>query len=140
MLKENNIMKKVLIVDDSAFMRGYLRDLLTSTSCGDVPCLADTVEFFEADGKEKAIQATQLIQPDVILLDIVMKNGETEGLEFIEEIKDHYNPHKIIMISSIKQPFFINKCKQLGVMSYLQKPVEQKQFIEAVNQHFNSGL
>ena len=124
-------MKKILIVDDSAFMRNIVKDLLTHTT--DAQLLVDEVELFEADGKKNALLLLKNIKPDVILLDVVMRESEIEGLEFIQEIKEFFDTKKIIMISSIGQATVIDECKQLGIMTYLQKPFEQIQVIEAVN-------
>lgn len=124
-------MKKILIVDDSAFMRTILKDLLVSEVDGE--SLTTAVELSEADSKVNALKIFQKFKPDVILLDIVMQDSETEGLEFLEEIKDIFDMNKVIMISSIRQTSVLDKCKKYGVTSYLQKPFEHNQVIKAVN-------
>lgn len=124
-------MKKILIVDDSAFMRNILKDLL-SNKAEDV-ALKDNVELFEADGKTNAIKQFKKIKPDLILLDIVMRESEIEGIEFIEEIKPSFDLSKIIMISSIGQTEVLDKCNKLGIKTYLQKPFEHEQVIETIN-------
>lgn len=125
-------MKKVLIVDDSTFMRNVIKDLL-SNKIDDVGVM-DELKFSEADGKTKAIQQVKKIKPDTILLDIVMKESELEGVEFLEEINPYFDIKKIIMISSIGQSDVIEKCKKMGLLYYIQKPIDHKQLIEAVNQ------
>lgn len=124
-------MKKILIVDDSAFMRNVLKDLLTTFE--DKAELKDAVELYEADGKRKALEQLKSVKPDVILLDVVMRESETEGLEFIEEIKDIFDTKKVIMISSIGQSSLLTEFQRLGITNYLQKPFEDHQVIEAVN-------
>ena len=125
------IMKKILIVDDSAFMRAVLIDLLTKLPNGHA--LAEPIELFEAEGKANALKQIKVNKPDVILLDVVMKESEKEGLELIDDIKNIIDPKKIIMISSVGQPELIKACKDRGVLMYLHKPFEQEQVIEAVN-------
>lgn len=123
-------MKTILIVDDSEFMRMVLKDLLvdplTSTQLGEMKIL-------EADGKEAALKLFSQSKPDIILLDIVMRESEFEGLEFLEEIKHEFELRKVILVSSVKQEYLIKHCQQLGIENYLQKPLEQLQIIEALN-------
>ncbi len=125
------IMKKILIVDDSAFMRTVLIDLLTKLPNGHA--LVEPVELYEAEGKANALKLIKSNKPDVILLDVVMKESEKEGLELIDDIKHIIDPKKIIMISSVGQPDLIKACKERGVLMYLHKPFEQEQVLEAVN-------
>ena len=124
-------MKRILIVDDSAFMRGILKDLLMSQSGENT--LSENIELFEADGKANALKQLKEVKPDLILLDIVMRESETEGVEFIKEIKDFFNVSKVIMISSIGQTAILDECKKMGIQCYLQKPFEHDQVIAEVN-------
>jgi CheY-like chemotaxis protein len=124
-------MKKILIVDDSQFMRNVIKDTLAAKN-NDAGVI-DKLEFFEADGKDNAIKQVHLIKPDLILLDIVMKESEMEGIEFLENIKSSFNLNNVIMISSIGQMEIIEKCKNLGIKAYLQKPIDSDQLLEAVN-------
>lgn len=123
-------MKKILIVDDSTFMRNVVKDILEN---GADSSLKNKLELYEADGKTNAISQVNKIKPDVILLDIVMKESEMEGLEFLEEIKSFFDLRKIIMISSIGQQEILHKCKVLGIQHYLQKPIENEQVYEALS-------
>lgn len=131
MINRIKIMKKILIVDDSAFMRSVLMDLLTKLPDGHT--LIEPVEFYEADGKVNALKQIKSNKPDVILLDVVMKDSEIEGLQLIDDIKNIIDPKKIIMISSVGQNELIKACKDRGVFMYLHKPFEQEEVIEAVN-------
>lgn len=124
-------MKTILIVDDSQFMRNVLKDLLMDSSA-EIQ-LSDEIQIFEADGKVNAQKKLKEVNPDVILLDIVMQSSETEGLEFIEEIQDLFDTKKIIIISSIAQASVLDECNKLGIIRYLQKPFVQNQVIEAIN-------
>lgn len=117
-------MKKILIIDDSAFMRGVLKDVLQS----------DDIKFYEADGKDNALKQLKKVHPQLILLDIVMKNSETEGLEFIKEIKNYFDVNKIIIISSVGQAFLQEEIEKLGIQWFIQKPFEEEVVKEKVKQ------
>lgn len=122
-------MKKILIVDDSAFMRNVLKEMITSDA--EMAGLTD-FEIHEADGKKKALGITKKINPDVILLDVVMQESEFEGIEFLESIKEFFDLNKIIMITSIGQMEVLDKCKKLGVIIYIQKPFEDTEVINSI--------
>ncbi len=122
-------MKKILIIDDSPFMRKLLKDLLLNS---ERPRL-QAIEIYEADGKKSALVQLKKNKPDIILLDIVMQESEIEGLEFLQEVKDIYDARKIIMITSIGQPSIMEECKQFGIQNYLQKPFENAQVVDMVN-------
>lgn len=123
-------MKKVLIVDDSEFMRCILKDIITKQNPG---FSRRPIEVVEADSKETALKNTREWQPDAILLDIVMKNSEVEGIEFLETVKGTFNLNKVIMITSVGQPHVINRCKKLGINYILQKPFEYMSIINSLN-------
>lgn len=123
-------MKKILIVDDSAFMRNVLKDMiLSNTEAGE---FKDNFEIYEADSKKEALLLTKKVKPDVILLDIVMTEGEMDGVEFITEANDFFDLNKIIMITSIGHMDIINTCKNLGIMFYIQKPFERTEIVNAI--------
>jgi len=124
-------MKKILIVDDSEFMRKVLKDYLINKIDG--VSLAEEVEIYEADGRINALKLFKKNKPDVILLDVVMKDSPTEGLEFLEEIKNEFDTKRIIMLSSIGQTSVMEACKQFGIISYLHKPFDPDLVIEAIN-------
>lgn len=129
-------MKKILIVDDSLFMRTILKDLLMDKS--DSITIEEPIKIYEADGKVGALTQLKITKPDVILLDIVMRESETEGLEFLSQIKDTYDTKKIIIVSSIGQSSILQQCEKLGISGYVKKPFERQQVIEAVNRILKS--
>ncbi|MHB1948046.1 MAG: response regulator [Gammaproteobacteria bacterium] len=124
-------MKKILIVDDSTFMRNVLKDILRAKD-GDAELVTE-LEFFEANGITTARQQIKKVNPDAILLDIVMQESETEGVEFLREIKSFFDTSKVIIISSIGQIEILDECNKLGVKFYIQKPFVHSKIIDAVN-------
>lgn len=123
-------MKKILIVDDSSFMRNVLKDIIASNA--DTLNLAEDFEIHEADGKKKALSLMKKIRPDVILLDIVMQESEMEGVEFIVEANSFFDLSKIIMVSSVSHMDIMNTCKNLGVKFYIQKPFLKEEVIDSI--------
>lgn len=122
---------RILVIDDSAFMRTILKNILLDQKNN--LAIDDGLEIYEADSKESATKLLKDIEPDLILLDIVMKNSETEGLEFIQAIKSYFDTTKIIMITSMGLAKFKQKCKHYGVENYIQKPFDKELVVATVN-------
>ncbi len=114
-------MKKILIVDDSVFCRTLLKDdLLRGASI-----LEDKeITVYEADGTKSALEKMNTVNPDLVILDVVMKDNEQEGVEILKKIKDS-NPHQnVVMLTSVGQTSVMKRCQDLGVKDYLIKPVD----------------
>jgi two-component system chemotaxis response regulator CheY len=116
---------KVLIVDDSAFMRTILKDLIGKTKWAGA-------EITEAADGDEAITACQAQKPDLILLDIVMPGKN--GIEVLKEIGSMQPA--VVIVSSVGQEQVIEQAKSLGAKDYLVKPFDPKMVIESLNKLF----
>jgi len=99
---------KFLIVDDSAQMRGCIKEYL--------PATVETVEC--RDGLE-AIAAFAEHRPDWVLMDIEMK--PLDGLAAARQIRTRWPEAKIIFVTSYDQPRFREVALQLKVEGYVLK-------------------
>lgn len=72
-------------------------------------------------------------KPKVILLDLKMP--KVNGLELLERLKADEDTKKIpiVVLTSSKEHPDIERCYELGVNSYIVKPVEFNNFIKAVS-------
>jgi two-component system chemotaxis response regulator CheB len=106
---------RVLIADDSGFMRMLIRDILESDSELNVVAAA-------VDGND-ALEKTLEFRPDVILLDLIMP--AYDGLYAVEQIMKQ-QPTPIVVLSSIGHSNInpIMKSLELGAFDYLNKPVK----------------
>lgn len=120
-------MKKILIVDDSAFMRNIIKSILLKKGL-----FKESVEILEADSRQKALEIVRSNSPNLILLDIVMKEGEKEGVQFLREIRRTNTQTPVIMITAIGQSAIIEECETLGILGYLTKPVDEEQLIKVI--------
>jgi NarL family two-component system response regulator LiaR len=117
----------ILIVDDHHLVREGLAALLEVKPDVDVVGVA-------ADGNEAVAQARAL-QPDVILLDLVMPNKD--GITAIREIIQENPAAKILVLSSFSQEEKVRAAIEAGAMGYQLKessPLELLQAIHAVYQ------
>ncbi len=113
-------MAKILIADDSQFMRKLLKDILVRGGYNDLIEAANGKEALEKYEKEK---------PDLVLLDIIMP--EVDGTEVLEKLNKS-DIEKIIIITAVGQEKMKDKAKALEVEHYIVKPFEEKEVLKEV--------
>jgi len=118
--------KKILIADDSLFMRMTLRNNLIKE-----------YEIVEADSGVEALEQFQKEKPDLVLLDIVMPQGEEEGIRVLEEIMKNDPQAQVVMITAVGQEAIIEECKKLGAKDYIVKPFDEKLVNETVEKYLS---
>ncbi|MBN1346014.1 MAG: response regulator [Phycisphaerae bacterium] len=112
---------RVLVVDDSAFMRKMLKDILVGTGC-DVVAEA-------ADGAE-AVSKYRELRPDLVTLDMIMP--VKGGLEALTEIRELDPDAHVIVISAVEQRQPLMEALKHGAADYIVKPFERDRVEEAV--------
>ena len=98
-------MASVLIVDDAAFMRMMLKDILTK---GGYEIAGEA-----ADGNEAVAKYAEL-KPDLVTLDITMPNKD--GLEALKEIKSSDPNAVCVMCSAMGQQAMVIDAIQAGAI------------------------
>lgn len=110
---------KILIADDSEFMRVLLKKIVQSAW--------PDATISEAATGQQAIDGYNANQPDIILMDIMMP--EKTGLEAMKEIGLGV---PVIVISAADQANLIDQARQLGARDFIAKPFEQTKVIESI--------
>ncbi len=118
--------KKILVADDSLFMRMTLRNNLP-----------EEYEIVEADSGAEALEQFQKEKPDLVLLDIVMPQGEEEGVRVLKEIMENNPQAQVVMITAVGQEAIIEECKKLGAKDYIVKPFDEKLVNETVEKYLS---
>lgn len=113
---------RILIVDDHAVVREGLSSLIRLKA--DMEVVGEA-----ADGLE-AVEQARALQPDVILLDMVMP--KQDGLAAIKQLKDENNPARIIVLSSFAEGEQIFPAIKAGALGYLLKDSSPEQLIRAI--------
>ncbi|MBI4790307.1 MAG: response regulator transcription factor [Chloroflexi bacterium] len=113
---------RVLIADDHPIVRAGLRALLLSEA--GIECVGEA-----ADGKE-AVQQARWLQPDVILLDLVMPNQD--GLEAIREIKQENPAARILVLTSFAEDDKVLPAIKAGAQGYLLKDASPQTLLQAI--------
>ncbi|MCK4736508.1 MAG: response regulator [Methanophagales archaeon] len=115
--------KRVLIVEDAAYMREMLAEMLEQEK--------DRYEVvdFAVNGKE-AVEKYKELKPDLVTMDLAME--VMDGIQAIQEIKK-YDPNALIIaITALGTPEQKNAALDAGAGEYLWKPFSIKNLFDAL--------
>ncbi len=127
---------RVLIADDHGVLRQALRLLLESHE--DLDVLGDC-----ANGRE-AIALTEKLQPDVVLMDVVMPG--LNGLDATRQIRKRCPTARVLMLSGYEEDEQIVEALRAGASGYLIKESDIGELLLAIqsvargNTYFSSSL
>ena len=113
--------KKIMLVDDAAFMRMMIKDILTKNGYNVVG---------EAENGLKAVEKYNELKPDLVLMDITMP--ELDGIGALKKIKEADSNALIIMCSAMGQQAMVIESIQSGARDFIVKPFNQDRVLEAV--------
>ncbi|MFJ8063811.1 response regulator [Psychrobacillus sp. NPDC096426] len=114
--------KRILIVDDAAFMRMMIKDILTKNGFEVVGEAGDGVQ---------AIEKYAELKPDLVTMDITMP--EMDGIAALKEIKAKDPNAIIIMCSAMGQQAMVIDAIQAGAKDFIVKPFQADRVIEAIS-------
>ncbi len=114
--------KTVLIVDDAAFMRMMIKDILEKNGYTVVG---------EAENGNVAVEKYKELNPDIVTMDITMP--EKDVITALKEIRE-YDPNAVvIMCSAMGQQAMVIDAIQAGAKDFVVKPFQAERVIEAVS-------
>lgn len=114
---------RILVVDDTTFMRQILKNTLSE--------LGHQV-IGEAENGIEAIEMYKSLEPDMVTMDITM--AKMNGLEALKRIRDYDSEAKVIMCSSLGQQGTIIESMQYGALDFIVKPFTSDRVSEVMNQ------
>lgn len=114
-------MAKVLIVDDAAFMRMMIKDILEKNGFEVIG---------EANNGIKAVELYKKERPDVVTMDITMP--DMDGIEAVKAIKIFDPTAKVIMCSAMGQQSMVMDAIRAGAKDFIVKPFQADRVIEAI--------
>src|SRR5690606_30406205 len=104
-------MTKLMVADDSKFMREHLKGILKQHGYN---------RIFEASNGEEAIDIYMYINPDLVILDITLP--DISGLMVLKKILE-YDPNAIvIMCSALATKSNLLDAKKIGAKGFVIKP------------------
>ncbi len=121
-MEVSRIWRKILIVDDAAFMRMMIKDILSKNGYEIVGEAADGAQ---------AVQLYQDTQPDLVTMDITMP--EMDGITALKEIKKVNPQAKVIMCSAMGQQAMVIDAIQAGAKDFIVKPFQADRVLEAIS-------
>ena len=115
-------MKRVLIVDDAAFMRMSIRNMLENNGFEIVG---------EAENGVMAIEKYKELQPEVVTMDITMP--EMDGLEALREIKKIDPSASVVLVSALGQEARMKEAIIYGAKGFIVKPFKEEIIVSALS-------
>ena len=114
-------MKRVLIVDDAAFMRMSLKTILEKNGFQVVG---------EAENGIVAVRKYKELHPDIVTMDITMP--EMDGVLALKEIRAIDPNSKVVMISAMGQEIFVREAVKLGAKGFVVKPFKEDYIVQTL--------
>lgn len=117
---------RILVVDDAAFMRMMIKDILTKNGY--------EVVGEAADGSQ-AVEKFQDLRPDLVTLDITMP--EMDGIEALKRIRAIDPAAHVIMCSAMGQQAMVIEAIQAGAQDFIVKPFQADRVLESIRKALN---
>ena len=111
---------RVLVVDDAAFMRMMVKDILTKNGYEVVG---------EAENGMKALEKYQELKPDLTTMDITMP--EMDGITAAKIITEE-KIAPVLLLTAFSQADMVKRATEAGVLAYLVKPVQESNLFPAI--------
>ena len=115
---------RVVMVDDHAMLRRGLRFFLSS--------FEDLDLVGEASSGKEALTLCAQVEPDVVLMDMVM--AEMDGAETTRIIREKYPGVQVIALTSFQEEDLVERALQAGAIGYLLKNVGAKELAQAIRE------
>jgi len=114
-------MAKILIVDDAAFMRISIKNMLTKNGYEVVG---------EAENGAVGVEMYKELHPDIVTMDITMP--EMSGLDALKEIMKADPQAKVVMVSAMGQEAMVREAIVSGAKGFIVKPFKEDGIIAAM--------
>jgi len=120
---------RVLLVDDHAMLRTGMRHLLEAEP--------DITPVGEAGTAEQAVVKARALQPDLVLLDLLMPRKS--GYEAIPEILSVSPKSRVLVLSSQAAPSSVRQAISAGASGYLPKRASDEELVDAIHRVAGGG-
>ena len=113
--------KRVLIVDDAAFMRMMIRDILSKNNFEVVG---------EATSGDEAVAMYKELKPDLVTLDITMPG--MDGVTVLKKIRQIDSSARVVMCSAMGQQAIVVEAIKNGARDFINKPFHPQKVVETL--------
>jgi two-component system chemotaxis response regulator CheY len=121
MEKEVFLMSKIMVVDDSMFMRKVVKGMIVK--------MGHTLSCEASEGRE-AVANYKVFRPDVVTLDITMPG--MDGIAALKEIINFDPGAKVILCSAIHYQSLVIQALRDGACDFIDKPLQFDKLQEAI--------
>ncbi len=119
--------RTAMICDDAQFMRAVIKQVLIEKGFEVVG---------EADCGQEAIERYAELKPDLVTMDVVMRG--MSGIEAVRAIIQHDPAARVVICSAVGQTRLIDEALEAGARSFVVKPFQPQQLMEAVEHAFDT--
>jgi len=120
--------KKVLVVDDAAFIRNRIKKAVEKIEFADV--------IGEASNGDDAIALYKELKPDLVTMDLIMP--KSDGVKAIEEIIKFDKKATIVVVSAMGQELTITDALEKGAKEYIKKPFKEEDLSRTIERFLNA--
>lgn len=113
---------RALIVDDHPVVRRGLAQLIAQEP--------DLEVCGEAESVREALQAIRELEPDVVVVDVVLKSGS--GIELVKDISVRYPDLPVLVLSMHDESLFAERALRAGARGYIMKQEATDKLLEAI--------
>ncbi len=122
--------RRVLIVDDHPMIRQGLRRVMDNES--------DLIVCAEAESVRDARTAINQSLPDVVIVDISLKQGD--GMELVREVRAHHPQLPILVLSMHDELIYAERMLSAGASGYIMKQAASDQLLVAIRRVLGGGI
>lgn len=115
-------MARVLVIDDTTFMRIFLKSILVK---------GGHVVVGEADDGVKTVEQYKVLNPDIVTMDITMPN--MNGIDAVKQIMSYDPSAKIVMCSAMGQQEMVMDAIKAGAKDFVVKPFQEDRVLNALS-------
>ena len=114
--------KRILLVDDAAFMRKMIKDTLSKNGYSDL---------HEAVDGADAVEKFSELKPDLVIMDITMPN--MDGLEALKAFRAKDPNANVVMCSAMGQESMVMDAVRSGAKDFIVKPFKPDRILKTVS-------
>ncbi|OAA89356.1 response regulator [Clostridium coskatii] len=119
-------MKKVLVVDNSSYMRMFVKKIIEKGGFHSI---------FGASNKHEVVELFKLEKPDIVLLDLNMSEVKMDGVEVLTDIMK-IDPNAVVLImSAVGHEEVKDECIKLGASGYIRKPFHTETLLKTLEEY-----
>jgi DNA-binding NarL/FixJ family response regulator len=122
--------RRVLIVDDHPIVRQGLRRVMENED--------DLMVCGEAESVRDARAAVKELNPDVMVADVSLKQGD--GIELVRDVRAHHPHLPILVLSMHDETIYAERMLAAGANGYIMKQAASEQFLVAIRRVIDGGI